>query len=91
MVPTGFLLIVTLVPAASQLGLSGWVVGFVSSVVAFTWLSPRQYEVLRMVREATDGELFSDRQAMLVGAAMTFFALVAIAVSIPYWHAIGVL
>ncbi len=91
MVPAGFLLIVTLVPAAPQLGLSGWVVGFVCSVVAFTWLLPRQYEVLRMVREATDGELFTDRQAVLVGAAMTIVALIAIAVSIPYWRAIGIL
>ena len=91
MVPAGFLLIVTLVPAAPQLGLSGWAVGFVCSVVAFTWLLPRQYEVLRMVREATAGELFTDRQAVLVGAAMTIVALIAIAVSIPYWRAIGIL
>jgi di/tricarboxylate transporter len=91
MVPAGFLLIVTLVPAAPQLGLSGWVVGFVCSVVAFTWLLPRQYEVLRLVREATDGELFSDRQAVIVGAAMTIVALLAIAVSVPYWRAIGIL
>jgi len=91
MVPAGFLLIVTLVPAAPQLGLSGWVVGFVCSVIAFTWLLPRQYEVLRMVREATDGELFTERQAVPVGVAMTFVALAAIAVSIPYWRAIGIL
>jgi di/tricarboxylate transporter/CRP-like cAMP-binding protein len=91
MVPAGFLLLVTLVPAAPQLGLSGWVVGLVCSVVAFTWLLPRQYEVLRMVREATDGELFTDRQAIAVGAAMTGVALVAIAVSVPYWRAIGIL
>jgi len=91
MVPAGFLLLVTLVPAAPQLGLSGWVVGVVCSVVAFTWLLPRQYEVLRMVREATDGELFTDRQAIAVGAAMTGVALIAIAVSVPYWRAIGIL
>jgi divalent anion:Na+ symporter, DASS family len=91
MVPAGFLLLVTLVPAAPQLGLSGWVVGLMCSVVAFTWLLPRQYEVLRMVREATDGELFTDRQAIAVGAAMTGVALLAIAVSVPYWRAIGIL
>ena len=53
---------------------------------------PQGLEILAFgPRHEGDGELFSDRQAMLVGAAMTFFALVAIAVSIPYWHAIGVL
>jgi di/tricarboxylate transporter len=89
MVPAGFLLLITFVPAASQLGLSGWVVGFICSVVAFTWVLPRQYEVLRMVREITDGEMFSDRQAVLVGVTITGLALVAILVSVPYWHAIG--
>ena len=89
MVPAGFLLLITLVPAAPQLGLSGWVVGFISSVVVFTWIVPRQYEVLRMVREITEGEMFSERQAVLVGVAITVVALVAILVSVPYWHAIG--
>jgi len=89
MVPAGFLLLITLVPAAPQLGLSGWVVGFISSVVVFTWIVPRQYEVLRLVREITEGEMFSERQAVLVGVAITVVALVAILVSVPYWHAIG--
>jgi di/tricarboxylate transporter len=90
MVPTGFLLLVTLVPVAPQLGLSGWVVGFVSSVVAFTWIVPRQYEVLRMVREATEGEMFNDRQAVVVGMVITVIALLAILISIPYWQAMGI-
>ncbi len=91
MVPTGFLLLVTLVPAAPQLGLSGWVVGFVASLVAFTWVVPRQYEVLRMVREATEGEMFNDRQAVIVGVAITLVALLAILISVPYWRAIGII
>jgi len=91
MVPTGFLLLVTLVPAAPQLGLSGWVVGFVASTVAFTWVVPRQYEVLRMVREATEGEMFNDRQAVIVGVAITLVALLAILISVPYWRAIGII
>lgn len=91
MVPAGFLLLITLVPAAPQLGLSGWVVGFITSVVVFTWVLPRQYEVLRMVREMTDGEMFSDRQAVAMGVTITLIALVAILISVPYWGAIGIL
>jgi DASS family divalent anion:Na+ symporter len=91
MVPAGFLLLLTLVPSAAQLGLSAWVVGFICSVVVFTWLLPRQYEVLRLVRESTDGELYSERQAVAVGAAITLIALLAIAISVPYWRAIGLL
>jgi di/tricarboxylate transporter len=89
MVPAGFILLITLVPAAPQLGLSGWVVGFVSSVVVFTWIVPRQYEVLRMMREITEGEMFNDRQAVVIGVTITVIALVAILISVPYWHAIG--
>jgi DASS family divalent anion:Na+ symporter len=91
MVPAGFLLLVTLVPAAPQLGLSGWVVGFVVSVTVLTWLLPGQYEVLRMVREMTDDEMFTDRQAIVVGVAITVIALVALLISVPYWQAIGIL
>jgi hypothetical protein len=43
------------------------------------------------VRESTDGELYSERQAVAVGAAITLIALVAIAVSVPYWRAIGLI
>jgi len=91
MVPAGFLLLVTLVPAAPQLGLSGWVVGFVVSVLVLTWVLPRQYEVLRMVRELTDGELFSDRQALAMGVAITVIASLAMLICVPYWRAIGAL
>jgi di/tricarboxylate transporter len=91
MVPAGFLLLVTLVPAAPQLGLSGWVVGFVVSVAVLTWLLPRQYEVLRMVREMTDDEMFTDRQAVAVGVAITAIATLTLLICVPYWQAIGIL
>jgi divalent anion:Na+ symporter, DASS family len=88
MVPAAFLLLLTLVPAAPQLGLSGWVVGFVTSVVVLTWILPRQYEVLRMFREITDGEMFTERQAVAVGVTITVIAVLALLISVPYWHAI---
>lgn len=91
MVPAGFLLLVALVPSAPHLGLRGWVVGFVVSVVVLTWVLPRQYEVLRMFRGLTDDEMFSDRQAFAVGLSITAVALLAILISVPYWAAIGIL
>ena len=91
MVPAAFVLLVTFVPSAQHLGLSGWVVGFAVSVVALTWVLPRQYEVLRMAREITDGEMFSDRQAVAVGVSITVVALLAVLISVPYWRAIGIL
>ncbi len=91
MVAAGFLLLVTLVPSAPQLGLSGWVVGFVVSVGVLTWVIPRQYEVLRMVRDMTQGEMFSDRQAAVVGVLITVIASIATLICVPYWGAIGIL
>jgi DASS family divalent anion:Na+ symporter len=90
MVPAAFILLITLVPAAPRLGLSAWVVGFVCSVAALTWVLPRQYEVLRMVHQLTDGEMFSERQAIMVGLAITAIAIAALMISVPYWGAIGV-
>lgn len=91
MVPAGFLLLVALVPSAPHLGFSGWVVGFVVSVGVLTWVLPRQYEVLRMVRGMTDDEMFSDRQALAVGVSITAIALLTVLICIPYWRAIGIL
>ncbi len=91
MVPAGFLLLVALVPSAPHLGLSGWVVGFVVSVMVLTWVLPRQYEVLRMVRGMTDDEMFSDRQALAVGVSITAVALLTMLICVPYWRAIGIL
>ena len=91
MVPAAFLLLVALVPAAPHLGLSGWVVGFVVSAGVLTWVLPRQYEVLRMVREMTDDALFSDRQALAVGMSITAIVLVTMLICVPYWRAIGIL
>ena len=61
------------------------------SVLVLTWVLPRQYEVLRMVRELTDGELFSDRQALAMGVAITVIASLAMLICVPYWRAIGIL
>jgi len=91
MVPASFMLIVTLVPAAPRLGLSAWVVGFVCSVAVLTWVLPKQYEVLRLVRQLTEGEMYSNRQAIAVGVVITGLAILALLISVPYWHAIGVL
>jgi hypothetical protein len=60
-------------------------------VMVFTWLLPRQYEVLRMVRAMTDDEMFSDRQALAVGISTTAIALLTVLVCVPYWRAVGIL
>jgi anion transporter len=90
-VPSTLLLAVALVPAAPSLGLPAWVVGFVIILAAQTWIVPGLYEAYTLARSTTRGELFTDRQALTVGVAMTALTLVALGASVVYWRTIGLL
>jgi anion transporter len=90
-VPATLLLGLVLVPVAPRLGLSPWVVGFVVLTTANTWLLPGQSDIYRLTRSMTEGEMFTDRHGVLLGVAMSLITLAAIAASVPYWQAIGVL
>ncbi len=88
-VPTNFLLSVALVPVASRLGLSSWLVGFVVLTVGNTWLLPSLSDFYSLTRDTTKGAMFSDRDGLIVGTTLTMIVLAAIAASVPYWRAIG--
>jgi di/tricarboxylate transporter len=90
-IPATLLLSLVLVPVAPRLGLSPWVVGFVVLTTANTWLLPNQSDMYRLSRSITEGEMFTDRDGVLLGVAMSLVTLAAIAASLPYWRAIGVL
>ncbi len=89
--PAMFLLSLALVPAAPQLGISPWLVGFVVLVTANMWIFPYQGLEYLITRDATRGEAFTDRDGMVMGAALAGVRLAAIVVSIPYWRAVGLL
>ena len=89
--PTMFLLMLAFVPAAPSLGMHGWVAGIVVLLSANMWVLPYQGLEYLMYREATGREAFDDRQGMRMGAALTVIRLVAIAASIPFWRAMGLL
>jgi hypothetical protein len=59
--------------------------------MAFTWIIPGQGLEYVLTRELTKGEAFTDRQGLIVGVALTAIRLVAIAASIPFWRAMGLL
>ncbi len=90
-IPAMYLLALALVPAAHTVGLSAWVVGFVVQLAAYTWLHPRQSDYSRLARVMTRGEMFTEREGVVVGVGLTVLTLLAIAVSIPYWRAINLL
>lgn len=90
-IPATLLWAAALVPVATQLGLSPWSVGFVVLVAANTWIVPGQSDFCRMMRELSDGELFTGRQALIAGTGLTAATTIALALSLPFWSWIGVL
>ncbi len=89
--PTRLLLSLVFVPAAPGLGLSPWLAGVVIFTAASPWIHPGQSEQYRMLRSASSEELFRARQGVMAGLAMTLVTFGSIAVTIPYWRAIGLL
>ncbi|MGH2491621.1 MAG: SLC13 family permease, partial [Candidatus Limnocylindria bacterium] len=87
--PAMVLLSLALVPAAPALGISPWVAGFVVLVASNVWVLPHQGLEYLIARDATQGEAFDDRQGTRVGAALTVVRLVAIALAVPVWQAMG--
>ncbi len=87
--PTFFLLCLALVPLAPALGLAGWVVGFVVLVAANVWIFPYMGLEYLIARDATRGEGFDDRQGIRMGTALTIVRVIAVAASVPYWYALG--
>jgi len=90
-IPATLLLSLALVPAAPRLGLSPWIVGFVVLVAANTWLHPSQSDFYRVMRDATQGEVLTERHALLAGVAMTVVTVLAITASLPFWQLTGIL
>ena len=88
-IPATLLLSLALVPAASRLGVSPWIVGFVILMAANTWLHPRQSDYYRIVRGATRGEMFVERHGLIIGVGLTALTLAGLALSVPYWRAMG--
>lgn len=85
------LLSLALVPAAPSLGISPWLMGFVVLIVAHTWILPNQGLEYLITRDITRGEAFTDRHGFIIGVALTAVRLLAIAATIPFWRAIGLL
>lgn len=90
-IPARYLLAITIVPIAAPLGISPWVAGFVVFVMAEAWLIPSQGSMLQIMRSETEGQAFTDKQAVLLGTGLTVATLFAIALSIPYWLALGLI
>jgi hypothetical protein len=55
------------------------------------WLHPAQSDYCRVARDSSGAEPFSQRQALIVGVAMTVLTVLGLAVFIAYWRLLGIL
>ncbi len=90
-VPANFLLTLGLIPVSPQLGLSPWLVGFIVLTIGNTWLLPSLSDFYILMRDGTKGEMFIDRDGLRMGVVLTLLVVAAIAVTVPYWRAIGLI
>ena len=89
--PTMLLMSLVAMPAAPALGISPWVAGVVVLLAANTWVFPYQGLEYLLLRDATRAESFTDAQGIRMGTALAVVRLLAIAASVPYWIALGLI
>ncbi len=65
--------------------------GFVIIAMGSTWLHTSQSVFYRMTAEMTKGEMLTEHDGTVIGVAMTLITFAAIAVSVPYWRALGLI
>lgn len=54
-------------------------------------MGARQSDYYRLMRDATRGEMLTERHGTMVGVGLTVLALLGFAASLPYWRALGLL
>jgi hypothetical protein len=86
------LLAIALLPAAAETGVSPWVIAYSCLVGCGAWLMPRQSAIYLALYQGTgSGELFSHEQARPAAWSYALLRFVALAASVPVWHALGLL
>jgi divalent anion:Na+ symporter, DASS family len=85
------LMSLTFIPAAPTLGVEPWVVVITILATAFLWFPPSQSSPFMTAYAASEGRLYSPGQAARVNFAYTAITLLGLAVSVPYWHLLGLL
>ena len=83
------LLGLALVPTAPVIGVDPWII-IITLLASFSpWFLPSQSVSYAIAYEATEGRLFTHRQARLACLGYTAVTFVGLAVSVPYWRFLG--
>jgi CRP-like cAMP-binding protein len=86
------LLAIAVLPVAAGTGVSPWVIAYSCLIGAGAWLLPRQSAIYLALYQGTgSGELFTHEQAKPAAWSYAVLRFVALAASVPVWHALGLL
>jgi hypothetical protein len=85
------LVTIALAPVAMASGIHPFIVGLISVVACNGFFLPYQSTTYLALNGGTSGELFSHRQAFPAAVAFFVWTIVAAVLSIPIWHAMGLM
>lgn len=85
------LLTVALTPVAIQAGMDPWIVGMVALIGCNGFFLPYQSTTYLALYAGTGGRLFTNQQARPMAIAQGVMTLIALCVSVPFWHLMGLL
>lgn len=83
------LLTVALTPVAIQAGMDPWIVGMVALIGCNGFFLPYQSTTYLALYAGTGGRLFTNQQARPMAIAQGVMTLIAVCVSVPFWHMMG--
>ncbi len=81
----------TLIPAASSVGVDPWVVVIALLATSVAWFVPSQTTSYLVAQSASEGRLFSHAQAQHFAFVYAALTLLGLALSVPYWRLLGLL
>jgi hypothetical protein len=88
---TVLLLGLALVPTVAQLGIEPWIAIVIVLAMAGVWLIPSQVPMYLGAYSASEGRLFSPDQARRAAFGYVAVLVVALVLSVPFWHALRLL
>jgi di/tricarboxylate transporter len=87
----GPVIVVGMLPVARVAGIDPWVVAMVTLTASNTFFMPYQSTIYMALYDGTGGRLFRHAQMRPLSIAYALLVLVGLAISVPFWHRMGLL
>jgi len=81
--------ILALLPISTALEISPFVIGLIVLLVNEPWLLPHQSMIFQTLMSSTEGRLLDHPQTVKLALLHVLIAVLAVALSIPYWQYMG--